>query len=83
MVTFRWKDLPCFEKNGPITGYHYRVYYFPDFYYEGKVNGSTNMITLSYDNMQSFSVAAANEAGIGSYCPPLEIPYLYEGVKYA
>ena len=82
MVTFRWNELECFEMNGPITGYHYRVYYFHHFYNEGKVNWSTTMITLFYGNIQSFSVAAANEAGIGSYSPPLEVPYIHEGIKY-
>ena len=82
IVTFQWKELQCFEENGPISGYHYRAYYGVNHYEEGRVDSKTTMISLYYNNMQSFSVAAANEAGIGEHCPPLLVPYLHEGIRY-
>ena len=78
-VTFRWNELACHEENGPITGYQYRVYYDLEHYYEGIVDRRTTMVTLSYNNMQSFSVAAKNEAGNGEYCAPILVPYINEG----
>ena len=77
-MTFRWKELACYEENGPITGYQYQVYYLSH-YEEGNVDRRTTMITLHYNNMHSFSVAAKNEAGVGEHCPPLQVPYFHEG----
>ena len=81
LVTFQWKELACYEEKGPITGYQYRVYYNFNYYEEGIVDRSTTMITLPYNNMQGFSVAAINEAGIGVHCPPVEVPYFIQGNK--
>ena len=81
MVTFQWEELECFEENGPITGYQYRIYYDLNHYDEARVDKETTTVTLFYKNMQGFSVAAMNEAGIGEYCPPLQVPYINEGNK--
>ena len=78
-VTFQWKELACYERNGPITGYHYRVYYDLHHFDEGEVDKNTTMVTLFHRCMKSFTVAAANEAGIGEYCPPLLVPDVNEG----
>ena len=74
-----WNELECYEENGPITGYQYRVYYDLNQYQEGNVDRETTMVTLHYNNMQSFSVAATNQAGMGEYCPPVQVPRIYQG----
>ena len=71
--------MSCYEENGPITGYQYRAYYDVNHYEEGYVDSRTTTITFYYNDIQSFSVAATNEAGIGEHCPPLLVPYIHEG----
>ena len=78
-VTFRWKELECYEQNGPITGYQYRAYYGYLNCIENVVDWNTTMVTLSYGNLQSLSVAAMNEAGIGEHCPPILVSNFVEG----
>ena len=73
-MTFQWQPLECFEENGPITGYYYRVYYNLVDYVEGLVGSNKAVLTLLHINIQAFSVAAMNEAGIGEHCPPVQIP---------
>ena len=80
-VTFQWKELECYEQNGPITGYHYRVYYSLNHFDEGKVDKNATTVTLFYKRMKSFTVAAANEIGIGEYSPPLLVPYVKKGTE--
>ena len=79
MVTFQWKELECYEENGPITGYQYRICYDNSNYSEGRVDAKTNRITLFKRNVQFFSVAAINLVGIGPHCPPLLVPNFDEG----
>ena len=74
-----WNELECYEENGPITGYQYRVYYDLNYYQERNVDRETTMVTLPYNNMQSFSVAATNQAGIGKFCPPVQVPHINDG----
>ena len=74
LVTFQWKELECYEENGPIIGYHYRLYHNLFHYSEGIVQGNITTLTLTYENMEAFSVAAINEAGFGAYCPPVAVP---------
>ena len=71
-VTFQWKQLECFEENGPITGYRYRAYIHLSNYTEGEVDRNTRMVTLFHKDMQAFSVAAMNKVGIGEHCPAIE-----------
>ena len=78
-VTFQWKELACPEQNGPITGYLYRVYYDHINFDEGRVDKNTATVTLLYKRMKTFSVAAANEVGIGQYSPPLLVPSVRKG----
>ena len=70
-MTFEWQPLECFEENGPITGYIYRIYHnFVD-YMEGSVERTKTNLTVMHANVQAFSVAAINKAGIGEHCPPV------------
>ena len=78
-VTFRWKELDCYEENGPIIGYQYRAYYGLFDYIANVLDSNTTMVTLSSENMLSLSVAAMNEAGIGDHCPPTLVPNFDEG----
>lgn len=78
-VTFQWKELECYEENGPITGYHYRVYYSHSYYTEGEVDRNTTKITLLHNNMEGFSVAAVNKAGMGEHCPTFQVYKIAEG----
>ena len=65
--------MECFEENGPIIGYRFRVYYNLSYYTEGELDGNTTMVTLLHSNMQGFSVAAMNEVGIGEHCPAIQV----------
>ena len=78
-VTFEWKKLECYQENGPITGYQYRIYYNQTHYNKGKVIGKTTRLTMVGKKARSFSVAAINEAGIGPHCPPVPVPSFFEG----
>ena len=78
-VTFRWKELDCYEENGPITGYQYRAYYGLFNSIENVLDNNTTMVTLPSENMLSLSVAAMNEVGIGDHCPPILVPIFDEG----
>lgn len=80
-VTFEWKALECYQENGPITGYNYRIYYNLNNYNAATVSSSITMITLFHQNIQGFSVAAMNEAGIGEHCPPLPVLNLDQGME--
>ena len=80
-VTFEWKPLECYEENGPITGYYYRVYHDNFHYSEGTVTMDTTVLTLKCANMQAFSVAAMNVEGIGALCPPVPIPTFDRGTS--
>ena len=73
-LTFEWQRLECFEENGPITGYEYRVYYNLVDYIKGVVAKNITQLTVMHTNVQAFSVAAINEAGIGRHSPPVQIP---------
>ena len=78
-VTFQWKELECYEENGPITGYRYRVYYNLSYYTEGEVDKNTTMVSLLHNNMEGFSVAAMNTAGMGEHCPTIQVYKFEEG----
>ena len=78
-VTFQWKELDCYEENGPITGYQYRAYYGLFNSIENVLDNNTTMVTLPSENMLSLSVAAMNEVGIGDHCPPILVPIFDEG----
>ena len=80
-VTFQWNELKCHEENGPITGYEYRVYHTLFHYTDGKVDRNTTTYTIYDTNVQEFSVAAINDAGIGDHCPLLQIPAFGSGVQ--
>ena len=81
-VTFQWKALECYEENGPIIGYHYRAYQDLLHYDEGIVNWNVTTATFISSDLNSFSLAAMNEAGIGEHCPPIQV-HNFDGGKYA
>ena len=81
-VTFQWSKLKCYQENGPIIGYHYRIYHDPFHYTEGTVNQYTTTYTVHDTEITSFSVAAVNEDGIGQHCPPLEVALFESGSDF-
>ena len=80
-ITVQWKRLECYEENGPITGYQYRIYSDLIHYNEGIVDGGTNRVKLMFGNMRkrAVSVAAINEIGVGQHCPPLLLHFPITG----
>ena len=72
--------MKCHKENGPIAGYEYRAYYDLFHYTEGKLDQKTTTYTIYDTNIQAFSVAAINEAGIGEHCPPLQINKMASGI---
>ena len=79
LVKFLWKQLECYEENGPMIGYRYRIHYNHTNYSEGTLKANTHMLTLLRMNVQYFSVAAINRAGIGPHCPPVSVPRFDQG----
>ena len=80
-VAFQWNELKCYEENGPITGYEYRVYHTLFHYTDGTADRNTTTYTIYDTSVQAFSVAAINDAGIGEHCPLLQIPAFRSGVQ--
>ena len=78
-MTFEWQPLECFEENGPIIGYSYRVYSNFVHYMEGLLGRNKTVLTVWHTNIQAFSVAAMNDAGIGEHCPPVQVPSFNSG----
>ena len=78
-VTLQWNHLECDQENGPITGYEYHAYYDLFEYTEGTLDQNTTTYTIYDADIQAFSVAAINEAGIGEHCYPLQIPEFTSG----
>lgn len=78
-MTIQWKQLECYEENGPITGYHYRINYNMSSYIAGNVGANTTTLTLVKENVKHISVAAINKAGIGPHCPPVSVPSNHQG----
>lgn len=84
-ITFQWKELECQKQNGPITGYQYRIYHDHLHYTEGSVGPDTTshtvLISNTEENVQAFSVAAINIAGVGEHSPPLRAATTDSGVQ--
>ena len=78
-MTFQWKELECYEENGPITGYNYRIYQDMSRYISGNVGANTTRLSLFKANIQYFRVAAINKAGIGPHCPQIPVPRFDQG----
>lgn len=80
-VTFEWNELACYEQNGPITGYQYRIYYCTLHYTIGTVGPNSTMHSIFYPNSSdpvcAISVAAMNGKGIGEHSPPITVPNGY------
>ena len=83
-VTFKWNELPCHKRNGPITGYGYRIYHQYMGYIEGVLPPNTTSHTVYTANLEqggySMSVAAINEAGVGEFSPPCIVLYTELGM---
>ena len=80
-VTLEWQPLECFEENGPIIGYNYRIYKNLVDYRGYVVGRNITVLTLMNTYMQAFSVAAINKAGIGEHCPPVQITSFNLGIN--
>ena len=74
--------MECYERNGPITGYHYRIYKDDINYSEGLVDANTTKLTLAQIQVKFCSVAAQNQAGLGPHCPKVIVPSFDQGSTY-
>ena len=67
--------MKCFERNGPITGYRYRLYVNHTHFFSDKVEvGVILPIKVSFSSkttVLAISVAAINIAGVGPYSEPI------------
>ena len=79
MVMCQWKELECYERNGPITGYSYRIYKDEINYNEGLVDANTTKLIMIHVKAKFFSVAARNQAGLGPHCPKVLVPSFDQG----
>ena len=66
-------------RNGPITGYGYRIYYDFNRYIEGVLPPNKTTHTIYTADLErggySMSIAAINQAGAGEYSPPCTVLY--------
>ena len=78
-VTFKWNELACHKRNGPITGYGYRIYYDYMHYIEGVLPPNKTTHTIYTANLgvggYSLSIAAINPAGVGEFSPQYTVLY--------
>lgn len=79
IVTFQWRELECYEENGPITGYHYLICTDHSICSKGIVEANTTELSVSNMNMDNFRVAAINKAGTGPHSPPVPVLSLDKG----
>ena len=73
-VTLTWDELPCSVQNGPLSGYV--ISHTPD---GGTTStaalpiGSNEITGLTSCTKYTFTIAAWNSAGIGTFSPELAI----------
>ena len=77
-VSLRWKEVPCFQQNGPITGYvvKYRVTCGADrdVYQNKSVVTTGDIISgLTPNTEYAFQVAAVNVNGTGPFTEPITL----------
>ena len=77
-VSLRWRELPCFQQNGPITGYVVRYYATCGASRDVRQNKSvvsTGDIVdgLTPNTEYVFQVAAVNDNGIGPFSEPITL----------
>ena len=75
-VSLRWKEVPCIQQNGPITGYV--VWYYPTHGADGDVQQNKSVATtggiidgLTPNTEYAFQVAAVNVNGTGPLSEPI------------
>ena len=71
-VSLRWREVPCFQQNGPITGYIVRYYTTcgasKDVQrYKSVVTTSDIIDSLTPNTEYAFQVAAVNANGTGTF----------------
>ena len=81
IIAFSWNEVECEQRNGAVIGYEIKLY-FDEHVYTRRVDGSLTTVAIlrQWKSNSSFpkaiSVAAINEAGAGSHCPPVNISQL-------
>lgn len=76
-ITFSWKQLPCWQQNGPISGYEIHLYQGRKLQFSDRIMGSDST-NYKADDLRpgteyGFKLAAINDAGRGEFSPILEI----------
>ena len=77
-VSLRWKEVPCFQQNGPITGYVVRNYATcganRDVQWNKSVVTTGDVIDgLTPNTEYIFQVAAVNVNGTGPFSEPITL----------
>ena len=77
-VSLRWREVPCFQQNGPITGYIVRYYTTcgasKDVQrYKSVVTTSVIIDSLTPNTEYVFQVAAVNVNGTGPFNKPITL----------
>ena len=77
-VLLRWRVVPCFQQNGPITGYVVR--YYPTCGAGRGIQWNRSVVTtcdivdeLTPNTEYAFQVAAVNVNGTGSFSVPITL----------
>ena len=75
-VSLRWREVPCVQQNGPITGYVVRYYATcgPDRDVQrnkAEATGSIQIEGLTPNTEYAFQVAAVNVNGTGPFSEPI------------
>ena len=77
-IIFSWKALDCEQRNGLLLGYEIKLYNDEQVYTRSVVESVTIFIIRpqwkpDFHFPNAISVAAINEVGVGSHCPPVSI----------
>ena len=81
IIAFSWNEVECEERNGVVVGYEVKLYSDEQVCTKRVFGTFTTVPTLpqwasNFSFPKAISVAAFNEAGIGSHCPPVNISEL-------
>ena len=77
-VFLRWREVPCFQQNGPITGYVVRYFStcgaIRDVQWNKSVVTTSDIIDgLTPNTQYAFQVAAVNVNGTGPFSEPITL----------
>ena len=76
-VSLRWREVPCFQQNGPITGYVVRYYTTcstdRDVRHKSVVTTGDIIDGLTPNTEYAFQVAAVNVNGTGPFSEPITL----------